>query len=70
LKQSPQGFTSFDCGNKFLSEYFSFPGAIGEGEYVGRIYEETKGRPSIPSRASPELPKREGIDDSGTILET
>jgi dolichol-phosphate mannosyltransferase len=46
LKQSPQGFTSLIAAITFLSGILLFfLGAIGEGEYVGRIYEETKGRP-------------------------
>ena len=44
LKQSPQGFTTLIVAMTFLSGIILlFLGIIGE--YVGRIYEETKGRP-------------------------
>jgi glycosyltransferase involved in cell wall biosynthesis len=45
LKQSPQGFTALIVAITFLSGMvLFFLGVVGE--YVGRIYEETKGRPS------------------------
>lgn len=44
LQQSPQGFTALIVAVTFLSGLILFfLGVIGE--YVGRIYEETKGRP-------------------------
>jgi len=44
LHQSPQGFTALIFMITFLSGVLLlFLGVIGE--YVGRIYEETKGRP-------------------------
>jgi polyisoprenyl-phosphate glycosyltransferase len=44
LNQSPQGFTALIAAITFLSGVLLFfLGVIGE--YVGRIYEETKGRP-------------------------
>jgi hypothetical protein len=44
LKQSPQGFTALLVAITFLSGIMLFfLGIIGE--YVGRIYEETKARP-------------------------
>jgi dolichol-phosphate mannosyltransferase len=44
LQQSPQGFTALIAAVTFLSGVLLFfLGIIGE--YVGRIYEETKGRP-------------------------
>jgi glycosyltransferase involved in cell wall biosynthesis len=44
LRQSPQGFTTLIAAVTFLSGVLLFfLGVIGE--YVGRIYEETKGRP-------------------------
>jgi hypothetical protein len=44
LQQSPQGFTALIAAVTFLSGVLLFfLGVIGE--YVGRIYEETKARP-------------------------
>ncbi len=44
LQKSPQGFTALIAAITFLSGIvLFFLGIIGE--YVGRIYEETKGRP-------------------------
>jgi hypothetical protein len=44
LDKSPQGFTALIAAITFLSGVLLFfLGVIGE--YVGRIYEETKGRP-------------------------
>jgi len=44
LNQSPQGFTALILAITFLSGVqLLFMGIIGE--YLGRIYEETKGRP-------------------------
>jgi hypothetical protein len=44
LNKSPQGFTALIAAITFLSGVLLFfLGVIGE--YVGRIYEETKGRP-------------------------
>jgi len=44
LQKSPQGFTALLVAVTFLSGIvLFFLGIIGE--YVGRIYEETKGRP-------------------------
>ena len=44
LDQSPQGFTALILAITFLSGVqLLFLGVIGE--YLGRIYEETKGRP-------------------------
>ncbi len=44
LKQSPQGFTTLIAAIVFLSGVqMVFLGVIGE--YLGRVYEEVKGRP-------------------------
>jgi len=46
LGQSPQGFTALIVAFTFLSGIqLFFMGIIGE--YVGRVYEESKGRPTF-----------------------
>jgi polyisoprenyl-phosphate glycosyltransferase len=57
LKQSPQGFTALIVAITFLSGMvLFFLGVVGE--YVGRIYEETKGRPSyVIGRFTGNLPR-------------
>jgi dolichol-phosphate mannosyltransferase len=70
LQKSPQGFTALLVAVTFLSGIvLLFLGIIGE--YVGRIYEETKGRPQyivkrIVSRRRSELRDRKG-DEVETI---
>jgi dolichol-phosphate mannosyltransferase len=67
LQKSPQGFTALLVAVTFLSGIvLLFLGIIGE--YVGRIYEETKGRPQyivgrIVSRGRSELRDQEGDED-------
>ncbi len=67
LQKSPQGFTALLVAVTFLSGIvLLFLGIIGE--YVGRIYEETKGRPQyivgrIVNRGRSELRDQEGDED-------
>jgi dolichol-phosphate mannosyltransferase len=67
LHKSPQGFTALLVTVTFLSGIvLFFLGIIGE--YVGRIYEETKGRPQyivgrVVSRGRSELRDKEGDED-------
>lgn len=67
LQKSPQGFTALLVAVTFLSGIvLFFLGIIGE--YVGRIYEETKGRPQyivgrIISQGRSELRDQEGDED-------
>jgi dolichol-phosphate mannosyltransferase len=60
LNQSPQGFTALIAAVTFLSGVLLFfLGVIGE--YVGRIYEETKARPIyIVERVAGTLKSRAG----------
>jgi dolichol-phosphate mannosyltransferase len=60
LNQSPQGFTALIAAVTFLSGVLLFfLGVIGE--YVGRIYEETKARPIyIVDRVAGTLKNRPG----------
>jgi polyisoprenyl-phosphate glycosyltransferase len=66
LQKSPQGFTALLVAVTFLSGIvLFFLGIIGE--YVGRIYEETKGRPQyivgrIVRRGRSELKDKEGME--------
>jgi dolichol-phosphate mannosyltransferase len=66
LRISPQGFTALLVAITFLSGIvLFFLGIIGE--YVGRIYEETKGRPQyivgrIVRRGGSELRDEEGME--------
>jgi dolichol-phosphate mannosyltransferase len=65
LGQSPQGFTALLVAFTFLSGIqLFFMGVIGE--YVGRIYEETKGRPTyIVARVIDQREQREHRDGPG-----
>lgn len=64
LHESPQGFTALIVAVTFLSGIMLFfLGVIGE--YVGRIYEETKARPQyIVSRRAGAVTGESGIDES------
>jgi glycosyltransferase involved in cell wall biosynthesis len=68
LKESPQGFTALIVAVTFLSGILLFfLGVIGE--YVGRIYEETKARPQyiigrVAGRAGDRKRNKEGKQDA------
>ena len=70
LQKSPQGFTALIVAVTFLSgSVLFFLGVIGE--YVGRIYEETKARPHyIIDRMSDHRPARNHVADTAArVLE-
>jgi dolichol-phosphate mannosyltransferase len=68
LHKSPQGFTALIVAVTFLSGVvLFFLGVIGE--YVGRIYEETKARPQyIVGRMTPRLRDAKGAGDRTTQI--
>jgi len=70
LRQSPQGFTALIVAVTFLSGVvLFFLGVIGE--YVGRIYEETKARPHyiIGRRAGSALRENDAKQQTDTAIE-
>jgi dolichol-phosphate mannosyltransferase len=65
LKQSPKGFTALIAAVTFFSgTVLFFLGVIGE--YVGRIYEETKGRPQYIIQA--EIGKSVLAGDTASVV--
>jgi glycosyltransferase involved in cell wall biosynthesis len=73
LRESPQGFTALIVATTFFSGILLFfLGVIGE--YVGRIYEETKARPQyvvsrrVKCAAAEEIRKREGEANGRTSV--
>jgi len=71
LHQSPQGFTALLVAITFLSGILLFfLGIIGE--YVGRIYEETKARPQyiVGRIVGKSEPQRAAIQEAGPVQES